>query len=235
MKISNGVKPLIVANWKCNPKTLTEAKELFEGIKKEVKSVKNIETVICPPFVWIAKLKGLKLGGQNCYCEECGPYTGEISPLMLKDLKCKYVIIGHSERRIHLNETDEMINKKLKAALNAELTPILCVGEKKGENAEEIIENQLKSDLQEISEKDLKKIIITYEPVWAIGTGDFCEADKAKEILEFIKNKLNNKILYGGSVNSEIAKNYIDVGFNGLLIGGASLKADEFIKIVKNV
>jgi triosephosphate isomerase len=234
-------KKLIVANWKCNPVTLKEARELFVGVRDGIKKTKN-EVVICPPYPYISymvnsksEIRNPQLGAQDCFWEEKGPYTGEVSPQMLKSLGVEYVIVGHSERRISFNETDEMINKKLKAVLNAELIPILCIGEKKRENAKEVIENQLKSNLQEISEKDLKKIIIAYEPVWAIGTGDFCEADKAKKILEFIKNKLNNKILYGGSVNSEIAKNYTDVGFDGLLVGGASLQADKFIKIVKNV
>ncbi|MDP2947680.1 MAG: triose-phosphate isomerase [Nanoarchaeota archaeon] len=229
------MKPLIVANWKCNPKTLTEAKELFDGVKREVKSIKSIETVICPPFVWLSKLKGLKLGGQNCYCEECGPYTGEISPLMLKDLKCKYVIIGHSERRIHLQESDEMINKKIKATLTAGLIPILCIGEKEGEDFNQIIEQQLNIDLLDIPKPDLKKIIVAYEPIWAISTsgGEICSKEQAKIALEFIKNKFHGKIIYGGSVDSKIINYYVGVGYGGALVGVASLKVDEFINTVK--
>jgi triosephosphate isomerase len=222
------MKPLIIANWKMNPSTIKEAKELFD-------KVKNTGAIICAPFVYLSELKSDNLCAQNCYWESSGAYTGEISPNMLRDLGIAYVIIGHSERRMHFQETDEMINKKLKAALTADLKPILCIGEKKGENAKEVIEKQLKYDLDEISEKDLKKIIIAYEPVWAIGTGDFCESGRAKDALEFIKEKFNNKVLYGGSVNSKISKNYIDVGFDGLLVGGASLKADEFIEINQNV
>ena len=222
------MKTIIVANWKMNPITVNEAKKLFLAEKKE-------GAVICPPFQYIALFKGFNgLGAQDCHWEEKGAYTGEISARMLKNIGVKYVIIGHSERRSHFKETDETINKKLVAALNAGLTPILCVGEKKGEDAYEIIENQLEKDLKGITRKDLNKIIIAYEPVWAIGTGDFCEAYEAKEVLRFIKEKFSNKVLYGGSVNSKISSEYIEVGFNGLLVGGASLNADEFKKIVKN-
>jgi triosephosphate isomerase len=222
------MKPFIVANWKMNPSTIKEAKELFD-------KVKSTGAIICAPFAYLSELKSDNLCAQNCCWESSGAYTGEISPNMLKDLGITYVIIGHSERRIHFQETDEMINKKLKAALVAGLKPVLCIGEKKGEDAKEVIGKQLKHDLDGISEKDLKKIIIAYEPVWAIGTGDSCESERAKEALEFIKEKFDNKVLYGGSVNSKVSKNYTDVGFNGLLVGGASLKADEFIKINQNV
>ena len=235
------MRPLIIANWKCNPVAQKEAKRIFDTVAMGVKNIKKAEIVICPPYPYISYMgnskfetRNSKLGAQNCHWEQSGAYTGEVSPKMLKDLGCQYVIIGHSERRIHFQETDEMINKKLKAAIKARLKPILCIGEKKGEKAEKIISSQLKKDLKGISKKDLKKIIIAYEPVWAIGTGDFCKPDKAKKALDFIKQKINTRILYGGSVNSKISKSYIKVGFNGLLVGGASLDAQEFIKIVKN-
>jgi len=228
------MKLLIIANWKCNPKTLKEAKILFNKVRNNVKNVKKVEVVIAPPFVWLPNLKGMILASQDCAWKDCGPYTGEVSPQMLKDFRVKYVIIGHSERRIHFKETDEMINKKLKAVLKAGLKPILCTGEKRGESAEKIISNQLKKDLRGVLKRDLKKIVIAYEPVWAIGTGDFCKPEMAKRALYFIKKKTNARVLYGGSVNSKIAKNYIKVGFNGLLVGGASLNAQEFITIVKN-
>ncbi|MCX6729914.1 MAG: triose-phosphate isomerase [Candidatus Portnoybacteria bacterium] len=229
------MKKIIIANWKMNPSTAEEAKKLFGSIKKTIKTTKNAEVLIAAPFVWWPFLKKAKLCAQNCFWEEKGPYTGEISPKMIKDMGTEYVIVGHSERRNCFNETDEIINKKLKSALNVGLVPVLCVGEKKGENAETVIENQLKIDLEGISESETNKIIVAYEPVWAIGTGDFCEQNQAGETLKFIKNKINNKIIYGGSVNGENSKGYIDVGFDGLLPGGASLKADEFIKIIKNV
>lgn len=228
------MKSLIIANWKCNPRTLKEAEELFNKVKNGVKNIKKAETVIATPFVWLPILKGMILAAQDCLWLDCGPYTGEVSLAMLKDFGVKYVIIGHSERRIHFKETDEMINKKLRAVLKADLKPILCIGEKKGESAEKIISSQLKKDLKGISKNDLKKIVIAYEPVWAIGTGDFCKPEKAKKALDFIKKRINTGILYGGSVNSKISKSYIKVGFNGLLVGGASLDAKEFITIVKN-
>ena len=227
-------KLLIIGNWKCNPTSLAEAKKLFN-------KVKNTDAVICPPFCYLNSLKiencklKIQLGAQDCFWENNGPYTGEISPAMLKNLRVAYVIIGHSERRIHFQETDKIINKKLKAALKVGLIPILCIGEKRGESAEKIINRQLREDLKGIARKDLNKIIIAYEPVWAIGTGNFCPPNKAKKAPKLIKSKINTKILYGGSVNSKIAKSYIDVGFDGLLVGGASLNAEEFIKIVKNV
>jgi len=231
------MKPLILANWKCNPKTLKETEKLFKDILKGIKNIEKAEIVICAPFVWLPILKGIKLGAQNCHWEESGPYTGEVSALMLKDLKVEYVIIGHSERRNYFHETDEIINRKLKAVLNAGLAPVLCIGEKKGENAQEIVLNQLIQDLQGISEKDQGKIIIAYEPVWAISTsgGEICSADYAKKMLEFIKQRFNGKIIYGGSVDSKIINNYLKIGYEGALVGGASLKADEFINTVRVV
>lgn len=201
------MKKLIIANWKSNPTSKAEAKKLFNAVKKT-------KAIICPPFPYLSVFKYNFLCAQDC-----------LSPKKLKDLGVKYVIIGHSERRA-LGETEEIIEKKLKAALKAGLIPILCVGEKKGENAKKVINKQLK--------KNLKGVIIAYEPVWAIGTGNFCSANKANKVREFIKEKLDNKILYGGSVNSKIAKDYLKIGFDGLLIGGASLDAEEFRKIAKN-
>jgi len=198
---------IIVANWKSNPKTLAQAKKLFNGVKET-------KAVICPPFSYLSVFKYRFLCAQD--------YR---SPKRLKNLGVKYVIIGHSERRA-LGETEEIIEKKLRAALKDGLTPILCVGEKKGEDAEKVVNKQLK--------KNLKGVIIAYEPVWAIGTGNFCSANKANKVREFIKEKLDNKILYGGSVNSKIAKDYLKIGFDGLLIGGASLDVEEFRKIAKN-
>lgn len=212
------MKKLIIANWKSNPTSEAEAKKLFNAVKKT-------KAIICPPFVYLSVFKYKLLCAQDCHWEESGAFTGGVSPERLKDLGVKYVIIGHSERRA-LGETEEIIEKKLRAALKAGLTPILCVGEKKRENAKKVINKQLK--------KNLKGVIIAYEPVWAIGTGNFCSPEKANQIRKFIKEKLNNKILYGGSVNSKIAKDYLKIGFDGLLVGGASLDAKEFKKIAKN-
>jgi len=227
------MKPLIVANWKMNPSTLAEAKELFNGVK-------NLDAVICPPFCYLdSKIRpsGAKftLGAQNCHWEEKGAYTGEISPKTLKDLGVKYVIVGHSERRIYFQENDEMINKKLKAVLKFGLVPILCVGEKKGEDAKTIVVSQLEKDLSGIEKEDIKKIIIAYEPIWAISTsgGEICSPEYSKKMFNFIRQRFDGKIIYGGSVDSKIINNYLGIGFEGALVGGASIKADEFVKTVK--
>ena len=227
------MKPLIVANWKCNPTNLNEARRLFNSVKNRLKNIKNVEVVICPPFPYLLAIKpyshkAVKLGAQDCFWEERGAFTGEISPKMLKDLGCDYVIIGHSERRKYQKETDEIINKKIIAAMSAKLKPILCI-----ENL-----SRIKKDLKGISEGDLGKLIIAYEPVFAIGTGKPCSPEKAEKmrlsIQKIIKN--NSPIIYGGSVNSQNAKDYIQkVGFSGLLVGGASLNPREFLKIIQSI
>jgi len=244
---------LIVGNWKMNPKNSVEAENLFQEIKKGIKNTcykqgQRTEVVICPPFIYLSKLQfktdNIKVGAQNCFWEKKGAFTGEISPLQLKSLGVKYVILGHSERRQYLGETNEMIAKKLNAVLEAHLLPILCIGETKEERTAEKTADVLKTQLENALQPTYN-LVIAYEPVWAIGTGDFCPPDEALTNLMFIKKQLLKllpqktadkiKILYGGSVNSKNAKDYIDVGFNGLLVGGASLKAGEFIKIVKSV
>lgn len=243
------MKPLIVANWKMNPQSLSEAISLFnsirEGIKKHSNILKNVGIIVCPPFVYLsqlAKIKSkIKLGAQDLFWEEKGTFTGEISPQMLKDLKCEYVIVGHSERR-KLGETDEMIHKKLKAAIQAKLKPILCIGETEEERkigrTFMILKNQLKEDFKNISniKHRTSNIIIAYEPVWAIGSGNPCQPYDAKKVLLFLRKFIKkNKILYGGSVNSQNALDYIKkANFDGLLVGGASLKVKEFLAILKN-
>jgi triosephosphate isomerase len=257
------MEKLIVANWKMNPLNLTEARKLFNSIKNWVKKhsnfLKNIRIIICPPFVYLEPLLRLlklrtynlklRLGAQDLFWEEKGAFTGEISPRMLKNLGVEYVIVGHSERRKILGETDEMINKKLRAAIKAKLKPILCIGEKRREGGSrkyEEIRNQLKKALKEIPNSFFRppnSLIIAYEPVWAIGTRNPCQPEDAKEILILLKKftrSLSHSltqplILYGGSVNSKIAKDYIEVGFDGLLVGGASLDSKEFIKIIKSI
>ncbi len=252
------MKYLVVANWKCNPTTLKGAKLLFDSVKKGIKDMKNVEVVICPPIPYLVefcdtcrKIQLLKPGAQDCFWEEKGAYTGEVSPIMLKDLGCQYVIIGHSERRA-LGETDEMINKKLKAVISAKLKPILCIGEtekqRKAGKTESVLKIQLKKDLNHLISQSLNRLIIAYEPVWAIGTGNPCRPEDAKKVLLFLRKILapyracsgaglkKNLILYGGSVNSKIAKDYIEkAGFQGLLVGGASLDAQEFVKIVETI
>jgi len=249
------MKKLIIANWKMNPVFFKEARNLFLGIKK-LKNEKNTEVVVCPPFIFIQELKllgaGLKTGAQNCFWEEKGAFTGEISFNMLKAMGVEYIILGHSERRKHFGETDGLINKKIKAVLEKGLNPILCVGETEKERkigiAKKVIKNQLFKGLEGIKnwKFKIKNLSVAYEPVWAIGTGNPCMPKDAKEIFVFIQKNLKEKygketvkkirIIYGGSVNGENARGYIkESGMQGLLVGGASLSQKEFIKIVKNI
>ncbi len=246
-------KYLIIANWKMNPVSPQEAQRLFEAIKQGMPNVNNAEVVICPPFVWLSNLdfgeekSKLQLGAQDCFWEERGAFTGEVSPLMLKNLGCQYVIVGHSETRA-LGETNEMINKKIHAALRARLKPILCIGEKEEEKEQikEILESQLIEGLKEISPEQMNNLVIAYEPVWAISTGNFCSVDDALPVCLMIRKFLfthynqslaeTSRILYGGSVDSKNAFSYIkEARMNGLLVGNASLNANEFIKIINSV
>jgi triosephosphate isomerase len=220
------MKPLVVANWKMNPETLAEAKKLFNSVKKGTKNVRNAEVVICPPFVYLSTLRAN--GAQDCFWQEKGAFTGEISPKMLKNLGVEYVIIGHSERRKYQNETDRMINRKIKTALKEGLKVILCIE----------MTSQIRKDLKGILEKDLRNLIIAFEPVSAIGTGKPYSIELARNanfaILRYLKRNL--PVLYGGSVNSQNAQIFIkEAKFQGLLIGGASLNSKEFIQIVKRV
>ena len=252
-------KPLIIANWKMNPTTQKEAEHLFESVEKEVGKIKEAEIVICPPFVWLNSFKvksKIQLGGQDCFWEEKGAYTSQISPLMLKNLGCQYVIIGHSERRKHFQENDEIINRKIKTALKNRLRPILCLGEEvrdtfdsQGQPLNEMslkVGEQLEKDLMEISAAKIREMVIAYEPIWAIGTGVPCSPDEAMKAALFIRKTLTKfynrsvaekvRILYGGSVTSQNAADYVKgAGMNGLLVGGASLNATEFVKIVEKV
>jgi len=236
------MKNLIVANWKMNPVSKEEAKNIFSAIKAGAKGVKA-EVVVCPPFVYLPILKGLKTGAQNVYFEDKGAFTGEISAGMLTDLKVKYVIIGHSERRKYFGETDETVNKKIKKALEAGLKVIFCIGETAEERdagkKNEVLERQIKIGLQDTTNYPLltKNLVVAYEPIWAIGTGNNCSVQETKESINFIRKFVGKKtrILYGGSVKSENSGAYIkDAGANGLLVGGASLNPEEFIKIVKS-
>jgi len=243
------MKQLIIANWKCNPKTKEEAEMLFDLVKKGLKDVTEAEIVICPPFVYLASLFGLALGAQNCFWEESGAYTGEISTPMIKDLGLEYVIVGHSERRKYFGESDETVNRKIRAVLKEGLTPILCVGETQQERdsgqAEEVLKRQITLAVEGVSADDLSKFALAYEPIWAIGTGNPCDQKEAGKMLLFIRKVLaeiydssvaeNINILYGGSVNSKNSASYIkEAKFQGLLVGGASLKADEFVELVKS-
>jgi len=239
------MKPLIVANWKTNPSSLKEAEKLLESIKKEVLAAKKVKIVICPPFLYLStcieNFPQISFGAQDCFWEKGGAFTGEISPLMLKNLGCQYVILGHSERRIYLKETDQMINKKIKATLGENLVPIFCVGESEKEKKQgktfRVLENQLKKGLWGIK---AQSFYLAYEPIWAIGTGRPCSPAEAKTVAIFLRKKLSSfgkfGILYGGSVNSKNAKAYIvEAKMDGLLVGGASLNPKEFAGIIKSL
>ena len=245
-------KAVIAGNWKMN-KTRPEAKALIEEMKPLVADA-GCEVVICTPLTnletALALTEGtnIKVGAENCHFERSGAFTGEISADMLKEMGVEYVIIGHSERRQYFAETDETVNKRTKAALAAGLKPIVCVGELLWERecniTEEVVGRQIKLDFWDISAEDVKKCVIAYEPVWAIGTGKTATAEQAEEVCAFIRERLAAlygkdvadavTIQYGGSMNAGnaaelVAKENIDGG----LIGGASLKAPDFSAIVK--
>ncbi len=236
---------ILIANWKMNPQGLKGAKDLFNLVVQKSKKFKKTEIVICPPFCYLpifASEKSLKLGGQDIFWEMQGAYTGEISGKMLKDIGCQYVIIGHSERRRYFGEDDKIVNLKLKAALGAGLEPIFCVGEENDQEMGQILEQQIKSGLEGIGKNQLKEIIIAYEPVWAIGTGNACLPENALSAVLLIKKIITSLygrflaeriiILYGGSVDSKNAADYIkESQTQGFLVGGASLDAEEFVKI----
>ena len=240
--------PIIAGNWKMNT-TLSEATELVKAMRAGLDQIDNVDKIICPPFISLARvgelIKGssLKLGAQNVYFEEKGAYTGEISPLMLTD-QCEFVIIGHSERRQYFNETGEIVNKKIVAALKVGLKPILCIGERLEENeagrTEEVVTEQLRSSLAEIAY--LNGLVIAYEPVWAIGTGRAATGEQANETIGLIRRNIaklydketaqNMRILYGGSVTAANTAEFINQPeIDGALVGGASLKASEFSSI----
>lgn len=248
-------KKLIAGNWKMNLNYKDSeklAKEIENKIDRSI--LNNTEVLVCPSFVSLGivnktiKDTEIKLGAQDLFYENDGAFTGEISASMLKSVGCEYVIIGHSERRNYIHETNGIINKKLKKALEFELKPILCVGESLIEREDEIyegvIEEQLTDCLKDILEKEFSQIVIAYEPVWAIGTGLNATPKQASDIHSFIGKvvgKLYNEkcandlmILYGGSVNEQNSKDILSAsGVDGALIGGASLKANEFANIVK--
>ena len=240
---------IVAGNWKMN-KTASEAAALIEGIKKETAGVANVEVVVCPPFTDLkdaaAACKGshVKLGAQNVHWEASGAYTGEISADMLKDLGVTHVIIGHSERRQYFGETDETVNKRTKAALAAGLVPLVCVGETLDERdagkMEEVVVRQVKAGLAGL---DIGKVVIAYEPVWAIGTGRTATPAQAQEVHALIRRTLAEmagcdiansvRIQYGGSMKPDNAKELMSQpDIDGGLIGGAALKADSFAAIV---
>ena len=251
-------KKIIAGNWKMF-KTVSEAEALAKGIVAELKSKKVVlkphqEIVVAPNFVSLvpvaACLKGtpVRLSAQNAYWEKEGAFTGEVSGHMLKSAGCEYVIIGHSERRTYFKETDEQLNRKIKAAFAAQLKVIFCIGETKQERESnvtfKVIDRQVKDGLQNISEAELPSVVVAYEPVWAIGTGLTATPEQAQEVHDYIRTLLKKlysstaadamTIQYGGSVNpGNIASLMGQKDIDGALVGGASLKVDSFVEIVQ--
>ncbi|MFH0803723.1 MAG: triose-phosphate isomerase [Candidatus Tagabacteria bacterium] len=252
------MKKIIVANWKMNPDNVDKAKALFADTTKAAKEIRNAKIVVCPPFVYLNFFKpmsGVGLGSQDVFWEDDGPYTGEVSAKMLKNLGVEYVIIGHSERR-QLGETDEIINKKIKQALKNKLKVIFCAGElERDEGGEylQFVKDEIIKGLDKIPAKLFKNLIITYEPVWAISSS--AKSDKArfsadtpenaqemaiyaKRVLVsvFGKSARNIPVLYGGSVDAKNAASFLNKeGIDGLLVGRTSWNAKTFGELLKNI
>ncbi len=246
-------KACVAGNWKMN-KTVEESIVLVNELLPGLEGLDAVDSIICPPFTALAKvadlLKGssILLGAQNLFWEAQGAYTGEIAPQMVAEL-AEYVILGHSERRAYFHDSDEAVNKKVLAALAAGLKPILCVGETLEENESgntgDVVKRQLTTGLKDVSKDDIGNMMIAYEPVWAIGTGKAATAEGANQIIkDFIRDELANlaspeaaeniRILYGGSVKPENAREYFQQpDIDGALVGGASLKAEAFIQITE--
>jgi len=243
--------PIIAGNWKMH-KTVEEAIELVNELKDKVRDAK-CQVVVCPPFVClpavVEAVKGtnIEVGAQNMHFEVQGAFTGEVSPVMLKSLGIKYVIIGHSERRQYFAETDETVNLKVHSAFKHGLIPIMCVGETLQEREDnktfEIIENQIKKDLSGLTAEQIKEMVIAYEPIWAIGTGKTATSEDANQVIKFIRDKVAEmfgrdaadamRIQYGGSVKpSTIKEQMAQSDIDGALVGGASLNAGDFAAIV---
>ncbi len=246
-------KPFVAGNWKMN-KTVEEARTLVHSMASSLRAIDGVETVLCPPATALLAVAamledtGIGLGAQNMHWEEKGAFTGELSPAMVKEI-CKYVIIGHSERRQYFGETDETVNKKVRAAQKFDLTPIVCVGETLAEyesyRTSEVVSRQIKFGLADFSPALAAQIVVAYEPVWAIGTGKASSGENANGVVKtVIRPALSAlfgeqaaqaiRVLYGGSVTASNASEFFGQSeIDGALVGGASLKADEFIAITK--
>jgi len=246
-------EPCVAGNWKMH-KTVAESVSLVKELLPGLEGIDGVESIICPPFTALAHISdqiqgtSLHLGAQNLYWEEQGAFTGEISPIMLKEL-VEYVIIGHSERRAYFDDTDDKVNKKVQAALSAELIPILCVGETLEENeggqTGDVVKRQITAGLKNVSEEQMANLKIAYEPVWAIGTGKAATPEGANQVIkDFIREPLAEiwslkvadkiQVLYGGSVKPVNAKEFFaQPDIDGALVGGASLKAEAFIQITE--
>ena len=250
----NNLKPFIAGNWKMH-KTIPEALDLVRALcSQDLELLNKAEVVVIPPFTALRAVSQeiagsyVKLGAQNLFWEEKGAFTGEISPVMLKDAGCQYVIVGHSERRQYFGETNETVNKKIKAALGHGLIPIMCLGEsleeREKEQTIEKVAKQISEGLRGLAEKEASQIIIAYEPIWAIGTGLTATPAQAQEVHGFIRGQLEERygneiascaiILYGGSVKPANALALLkEKDINGALVGGASLETDSFIEIIE--
>lgn len=246
-------KFIIAGNWKMH-KTVGEAVSLAEEIRNGISEIDRTEIVVCPPFTALRAVAGvisnssISLGAQNMHWESEGAYTGEISPKFLVDVGCDWVIIGHSERRKYFGEKDEDVNRKVKAAFKFGLKPIVCVGETLQERekgvTEKVVETQVRGGLAGLSPEDTEKLVIAYEPVWAIGTGRTASPGTANEVHAYIRNLIGflfdestgsgMRILYGGSVTPENISELISMPeIDGALVGGASLRASSFVEIVR--
>lgn len=247
-------KQIIAGNWKMHT-DLAEATILVEGIKAALAEGEvSREVVVCPPFTGLSTVADLiedtdvRLGAQNMYFEPKGAFTGEVSPLMLTDVSCHYVILGHSERREYFSESDALINQKIKAAFQYDLIPILCVGEslaqREANETQSFIDSQLTAGLEGLTAEQVSQMVIAYEPIWAIGTGKTATAEQAGEVCTAIRAKVAAlfdaataealRIQYGGSVKGSNAKEILSQpDIDGALVGGASLKADDFMAIIK--
>ncbi|MGH7765076.1 MAG: triose-phosphate isomerase [Candidatus Dormibacteraceae bacterium] len=246
--------PIVAANWKMNPTDSDAALDLVRGVLSVARGhADRVEVALFPPYPWLVGVaevlaeSGVKLGAQDCFWEMSGAYTGEVSPAMLKGW-CQWVIVGHSERRVFLAESDEMVAKKAAAALASELSVIMCVGELTEQydagTSDEVVSAQVRAGLANCSADDSARLVIAYEPVWAIGTGKSADPEHAYRTMRLIRRVVGEiigagaarkvRVLYGGSVNSSNVQTYVELPLcDGCLVGGASLDADEFAHIVK--
>jgi triosephosphate isomerase (TIM) len=246
-------KPFVAGNWKMN-KNIAETRELLSAMQNGLNEVSGVEKVVCPPFISLAvaaeMLAGseIGLGAQNLYWEEKGAFTGEVAPAMVKEL-CNYVILGHSERRAYFGETDETVNKRLLAAQKFDLTPIICVGETlaqyEANKTRDVVSSQTRLGLTGVAADFAPRIVVAYEPVWAIGTGKASTGEAANTVIkDFIRATISElygeetaqavRVLYGGSVTgANAAEFFSQPDIDGALVGGASLKVEEFLAIAK--
>jgi triosephosphate isomerase len=247
-------KPLIAGNWKLN-KTVREAIELVTLLKRSIRDTQTVEVVVCPVFTALSEVaetlleSGIRVGAQDVFWEDKGAFTGEVSAALLKEAGAAFVIVGHSERRQYFHETDGAVNRKTRAALKTGLVPIVCVGETSAERESgktfEVVRSQLQGGFEKFSPEEMRKLVIAYEPVWAIGTGKVATPAQAQEVHVSIRRELSKvfgaetaeviRILYGGSVKPDnISQLMSEPDIDGALVGGASLEAAAFSEIVRN-